>query len=56
MGFSIEHRFVRANDLRFHVATCGTGPKLALLLHGFPESWFSWRHQMTALAAVGYRV
>jgi pimeloyl-ACP methyl ester carboxylesterase len=56
MSPPIEHRFVRANDLRFHVATCGSGPKLALLLHGFPESWFSWRHQMTALAAAGYRV
>jgi len=37
-----------------HVAEQGQGP-LVLLLHGFPESWYSWRHQLTALAAAGYR-
>jgi pimeloyl-ACP methyl ester carboxylesterase len=36
-----------------HIAEAGTGP-LVLLLHGFPESWYSWRHQLTALAAAGY--
>src|SRR5258706_13510131 len=36
-----------------HIAEAGTGP-LVLLLHGFPESWYSWRHQLMALAAAGY--
>ncbi len=47
---------VRANGLRFAVRTAGAGDKLALLLHGFPEAWFSWRHQMPLLARLGYRV
>lgn len=38
-----------------HVAEAGSGP-LVVLLHGFPESWYSWRHQLTALADAGYRV
>jgi pimeloyl-ACP methyl ester carboxylesterase len=37
-----------------HVAEAGDGP-LVVLLHGFPEGWYSWRHQLTALAAAGYR-
>ncbi|MGK4580458.1 alpha/beta fold hydrolase [Kitasatospora sp. HPMI-4] len=50
----ISHRFVEsAGGLRMHVAEAGTGP-LVLLLHGFPESWYSWRHQLTALAEAGY--
>jgi pimeloyl-ACP methyl ester carboxylesterase len=47
---------VRANGLRFAVHTAGDGDKLALCLHGFPEAWFSWRHQMPLLARLGYRV
>ena len=50
---SITHRQVRAGGLNMHVAEAGEGP-LVLLLHGFPESWYSWRHQLTALAAAGY--
>ncbi|MEJ2578484.1 MAG: alpha/beta hydrolase [Kineosporiaceae bacterium] len=50
-----EHRFVAANGARFHVADTGTGP-LVLLLHGFPEFWWAWRHQLPALASAGYRV
>lgn len=53
---SIRHEFVEANGLRFHVAACGEGDRLALLLHGFPESWYSWRHQMPLLASMGWRV
>jgi pimeloyl-ACP methyl ester carboxylesterase len=53
---AIAHEYVRANGLRFHVATCGAGDRLALCLHGFPECWFSWRHQMPLLAELGYRV
>jgi pimeloyl-ACP methyl ester carboxylesterase len=52
----ISHRFVVANGLRFHVAECGAGRRLALCLHGFPELWMSWRHQMPMLAELGYRV
>jgi len=52
----IEHEFVKANGLRFHVATCGDGDRLALCLHGFPECWYSWRHQLPQLAQLGYRV
>lgn len=50
-----RHRFVDANGARFHVAESGTGP-LILLLHGFPELWLTWRHQIPALAEAGYRV
>ncbi len=52
----IQHAFVQANGLRFHVAQCGEGDRLALLLHGFPERWISWRYQMPLLARLGYRV
>ena len=49
----ITHRFVESNGLRMHLAEAGQGP-LVLLCHGFPESWYSWRHQLVALAAAGY--
>lgn len=52
----IGHEFIDAGDLRFHVATCGEGERLALCLHGFPECWYSWRHQIPLLAGLGYRV
>ncbi len=48
------HRQVSANGIRLHVVEIGTGP-LVLLLHGFPEFWWSWRAQLPALAAAGYR-
>jgi pimeloyl-ACP methyl ester carboxylesterase len=51
----IEHQFVEANGLRFHVASCGAGEDLALCLHGFPECWYSWRLQLPLLARLGYR-
>jgi pimeloyl-ACP methyl ester carboxylesterase len=50
----ITHRDVDVRGLRMHIAEAGSGP-LVLLLHGFPESWYSWRHQLTALAAAGFR-
>jgi len=50
----IEHRTLRANGIRMHVVEQGSGP-LVLLCHGFPESWYSYRHQLRALAAAGYR-
>jgi pimeloyl-ACP methyl ester carboxylesterase len=45
---------IEANGLSFEVDQCGDGAKFALLLHGFPESKFSWRHQMPLLAELGY--
>ena len=50
-----RHRFVAANGARFHVAEAGEGP-LVVLLHGFPQFWWAWRHQLPALAEAGYRV
>src|SRR5881397_1503531 len=50
---TIKHRTVETNGIRMHVAEQGTGP-LVVLCHGFPESWYSWRHQLTALADAGY--
>lgn len=49
----INHRSVDSNGIRLHLAEQGTGP-LVLMCHGFPESWYSWRHQMQALADAGY--
>jgi pimeloyl-ACP methyl ester carboxylesterase len=48
-----NHRIVEANGIRIHIAEQGSGP-LVLLCHGFPESWYSWRHQLKALAQAGY--
>ncbi len=50
----LEHRIVSANGVRLHCVACGAGPTV-ILVHGFPESWYSWRHQLPALAAAGYR-
>ena len=52
----ITQRFVDANGIRFELAECGTGDRLALCLHGFPELNYSWRFQMPMLAAKGWRV
>ena len=53
---TIAHQTVDANGIRIHIAEAGpvSGP-LVLLCNGFPESWYSWRHQIEALAAAGYR-
>lgn len=48
------HRLVPSPAGRIHLVEQGSGP-LVLLVHGFPESWYSWRHQLPALAAAGYR-
>jgi pimeloyl-ACP methyl ester carboxylesterase len=57
MDYRLEHHDVLTNGLRLHVVQCGPadGP-LVILLHGFPEYWFSWRAQLPALVAAGYRV
>ncbi|RAY10954.1 alpha/beta hydrolase [Actinomadura craniellae] len=49
----IAHRDVQVNGLRMRIAEAGSGPTV-LLLHGFPESWYSWRHQLVALAEAGF--
>ncbi len=51
----LRHRDVETNGIRMHVVEAGPddGP-LVVLCHGFPESWYSWRHQLPALAAAGY--
>jgi len=51
----VSHRFIETNGLKMHIAEQGTGP-LVLLCHGFPEFWYSWRNQISALAAAGYHV
>ncbi|WP_327358713.1 alpha/beta fold hydrolase [Streptomyces sp. NBC_01304] len=48
------HRLVPTPAGRIHLVEQGVGP-LVLLVHGFPESWYSWRHQLPVLAAAGYR-
>lgn len=49
----VSHRVVDVGGLPVHLAEAGAGP-LVLLLHGFPECWYSWRYQLTALARAGY--
>jgi pimeloyl-ACP methyl ester carboxylesterase len=49
-----RHRDVHANGIRLHVTEVGEGP-LVLLLHGFGEFWWTWRHQLTAIADAGFR-
>src|SRR5437667_5599888 len=50
-----QHAFTDVNGIRLHYVTQGVG-KLVVLLHGFPEFWYSWRHQIPALARAGFRV
>ena len=49
----ISERRIATNGIELNIAEQGVGP-LVLLLHGFPESWYSWRHQFAPLAAAGY--
>ena len=51
----LTHRFIETNGIRMHIAEQGEGP-LVLLSHGFPECWYSWHYQLSALAAAGYHV
>lgn len=55
MMTDVNHHRIRTNGIWMHVAEKGRGP-LVLLLHGFPEIWYSWRHQINFLADHGYRV
>jgi pimeloyl-ACP methyl ester carboxylesterase len=55
MTDDVRHRLIDANGIRIHLAERGEpGRPVVLLCHGFPESWYSWRHQLEALAAAGY--
>src|SRR5216684_7807927 len=49
----LKHRTIETNGIRMHIAEQGAGP-LVVLCHGFPESWYSWRHQLAALADAGF--
>jgi pimeloyl-ACP methyl ester carboxylesterase len=53
--FGAEVRTIEANGIELRLVEAGTGP-LVILVHGWPESWYSWRHQLPALAQAGYRV
>src|ERR1700733_2760814 len=50
----MRHQVVDTRGTRIHCVEEGSGP-LVLLVHGFPESWYSWRHQLPAIAGAGYR-
>lgn len=50
----IQHKTISTNGINMHVAEIGEGPPV-LFLHGFPELWYSWRHQMLSLSSLGYR-
>lgn len=51
----VAHGFANVNGIRLHYVEKGTGP-LVLLLHGFPEMWWTWRYQIAPLAQAGFRV
>jgi pimeloyl-ACP methyl ester carboxylesterase len=53
--FEMNHRIVESNRIKMHIAEDGEGP-LVILCHGYPELWYSWRHQLKALAGAGYHV
>ncbi|XP_054775953.1 uncharacterized protein LOC129284483 [Prosopis cineraria] len=50
----IQHRTVEVNGIKMHVAEKGEGP-VVLFLHGFPELWYTWRHQILSLSSLGFR-
>src|ERR687883_666645 len=52
---AIKHRYADLGEVRLHYVEAGEGP-LVILLHGFPEFWYSWRYQIPALAEAGFRV
>lgn len=51
---SVRHELIDANGVTLHIAVAGEGP-LVVLCHGFPGLWYSWRHQIPAITAAGYR-
>ncbi|CAK7348334.1 unnamed protein product [Dovyalis caffra] len=50
----IEHTTISTNGINMHIASIGTGPVI-LFLHGFPDLWYSWRHQLLSVSSLGYR-
>ncbi|XP_065858361.1 uncharacterized protein [Euphorbia lathyris] len=56
MEEEIKHHRIKTNGIWMHIAEKGRGPNFVVLLHGFPELWYSWRHQMHFLANNGYHV
>ncbi|CAJ1956558.1 unnamed protein product [Sphenostylis stenocarpa] len=52
---NIQHSHVEVKGLKLHVAEIGSGQNAVVFLHGFPEIWYTWRHQMIAVANAGYR-
>ncbi|XP_039115095.1 epoxide hydrolase A-like [Dioscorea cayenensis subsp. rotundata] len=50
----ISHRTMEVNGIAMHIAEKGMGGPIVLMLHGFPELWYSWRHQINGLADKGY--
>ena len=51
---SVQFQNVPVNGVNYRVAVEGTGP-LVLMVHGFPESWYSWRHQIPVIAQAGFK-
>ncbi|XP_043687342.1 bifunctional epoxide hydrolase 2-like isoform X1 [Telopea speciosissima] len=51
----IEHKYIDVRGLKLHLAEIGNGSSVVVFLHGFPEIWYSWRHQMIAAANAGFR-
>src|SRR5579871_4934750 len=51
----LKHGFASTNGIKMHYVGAGSGP-LVVLCHGWPESWYSWRHQLPALAEAGFHV
>ena len=54
-GVELAHRYAELGDVRLHYVEAGEGP-LVLLLHGFPQFWYEWRHQIPVLVEAGFRV
>ncbi|XP_071724389.1 epoxide hydrolase 3-like [Rutidosis leptorrhynchoides] len=51
----IQHKLIDIRGVKLHIAEIGTGSLVVVFIHGFPEVWYSWRHQMISLAKSGYR-
>ncbi|MCY4269594.1 MAG: alpha/beta hydrolase [Gammaproteobacteria bacterium] len=51
----VSSRFIESNGIRMRIFEAGDSGPLVLMAHGWPESWYNWRHQLTALAEAGYR-
>lgn len=51
----LNHQFARVSDVTLHYVTCGDPVAPAvLLLHGYPQTWYEWRHTLPALAEAGF--